>query len=1081
MTAGPIKMIDAALGGSGMTEAVDYTLLGPDQLAYMQNARIRKPGRVGKRNGYLIVPLLRSDQVVTPGPVIPSNGSLSGKFCGLGDRICVVNDTAYSWSETKQIWWDQLRSYTFQGKGNGIIAGVANVRAPFGHVSGWRVRSTAYSGYQEKGGAAAVCNVDTAVFDGLLWVSSENTAATGLGTDIQVMALDQTSGRVVYQYHANGEKPRLVVVGSFLLLMYIDAGANLVATQFIGYNAAFGRGLSLGAVLAPRTVSGTPTVASGYAVVAFSSTQALCAFQSAAGTITLRLMTLSAGDIVLGTTTNYNPAAAGPYYMNLAADPGNGEVLTWFAAGTNNTYAREFNTSIAAINAEINFGGGIYRPAALYTGAGGNAVIVWNVGPGQIRTAYISGGAMTHRMFVAGTWNMVAQPFYASGSLYCWVESDLESTTSLQRYLFLLKLDDPVTGTWLAAGPDVTYTPGFELTIQDTLISYAQDIASGQMWLGKTSVGTSGYVFAAPFQRSTPGTANNTALRVITANHYSESVRRRSIDIRPCRGGQVMAGGVLSMFYSTGAYEVGFLNAPFGAAGAGGAGGSLTPGATYFYTLVYRWVNPLGETELSAPSAQSKIVLGGAQNRITLATNPSLYSLGNKSGVALDIYRSTGGSVFFYVGTADMNSLTYVDDMSDATASANGVLYVQVGQELENRAPPACRFTCVSQNRLWLGGLPDSRVIQSSKAFQKGVAIAFADDDSFRVTLPDECTGLAFMDSMIAFTRNAIYVIGGDGPDNSGANGWESPVALPFPIGCADYRSVAVTEEGVFFQSDRGFYMLPRGFGEPVPAGDAIMEQIRTYPICCGNALVTRGDGTTAASSESTIRWAMAQEEAVSHGVLFVYDRVHKAWSVDTLTNPGLNQNGPAFVATWTDGLVGGNAAGPPGGRMALTCTDTTPQFSGGGAVPFLREITPGENPITNGFADDIDLDVNPTGNTFTMVLRTGQVRPFGLLGHGSVNRVGLIGYPQDSSTVFVGRTTDRSAGIQESTSLSRPAGTRNAFGVFELGSLAQRDLNFIEIELSQTNNTEGFQFKAFALDTGKYEGMRNMDTGDRA
>lgn len=1070
-------LLDTVLA-AGMNEGIDPTVLPTTQLQFLQNARIRKPGRIGKRNGTFAVPLTKSATVRnTGGAGVVANGALSGNFCGLGDRICVVNDTAYSFSQPKLIWYDQFLAYDWQNAGSGVQAGVANNRAPFGHVSGWRVSQAAFAGYQEKGASAAVSSMDTAYFDGLYWVCSENTASSGTGTDVQVIALDPVNNRVVYQYQIGGEKPRLMLVGQTLCMLYIDASQQLRASQFISYNAGFMAGITGGGALVNPLIAGNivGSATSGYFAVPFSATQIIVAYLSAANTITLKLLTVVSTGISVATTTNYNPVVAGPYHMSIASDPGVNVTLA-FRASDANIYTRQFSTLLFATGAEVNFGNGEYRPAVLYSAPSGPPILVWNQGPGTINTAYLNAGAMTHRMQVAGSWTNVSMPFYVSGVLYVWAEAGTETATSLQRYLFLLRLDDPIAGAWGADGPDVTYVAGYDLTIQDSLVSCAQDVASAKMWLGKTTHGVDGYIFASSFVRSTPGTANNTALRLIQASHYSDSVRRRSICVTPARGAQLLAGGVLSAFYSTGAYELGFLNAPAGASATSGVTGGMTPSSTYFYSLVYRWVNPNGDTELSAPSAVGSVTLGAGDGHATLATSSALYALGQKSGVALDIYRSTSGSVFFYVGTADMNSLTFSDTMSDATAGANGVLYIQVGQELENRAPPACRFLCVSQNRLWVGGLPDSRLIQSSKSFARGAATAFADDDAFRVTLPDACTGLAFMDSVVAFTRNGIYIVSGDGPDNSGANGWQPPVALPFQIGCIDWRSVIVSEEGVFFQSDRGLYLLPRGFGEPLPAGDMVMEQLRTYSICTGAAAVTRGESASGSSAESTVRWSFCQQETCATGIIVVYDRVHKAWSIDSLANPGANQNGPAFLATWTDGFnaVAG-AVGAPGGRLAIALDSTTPQFSGGGtAVPLLMEVTPAEGSFVDGVTQ------GGGGLAYTMIARTGQIRPFGLFGHGFIQRVGVLGSCLSNTTINITKTTDK--GASALVPLARIASAAALFSEWAMGMPEDRDVTFVQLQLDQTDGTgEGFLFAGFALETGASQGFRLQGGLDKA
>lgn len=1081
----------------GMNESIDPTILPLEQLQFMQNARVRKPGSLGKRNGYFKVPTTKSAQIVPIGAAPGTTGSLSGNVCGLGDRLAIVNDTAYTFSEQKQRWRDQFAGNSATATGSGLSFFSRNANAPIGHVSGWRCARGSFPAYQEDSVNASSYNCDTEFFDGLHWVAMETFAGTSGGspvTDVQVMALDPSTDAVVYETQiANAQNPRLFKVGATLVLLAMN-GTSLQASQFVSYGAPFAGGLAAGITVSAVAV-GTVVGTGGYFAIPISSTQLLVGYQDGANTIKLQLYTVSATTFTAGILTSFAPAG-GPatYWLSLAYDGASAIAMAWRNSADGKVRCQFISLTLVNTSSEVAVSATaavVGRPHCAYRTGGGQLTVIWTADTtgtsderSTIHTASVTGaagGSVTREMMLAPKMQLVSQAFFVGSSLYCWAAAENEA--SLQRYLFLLNVEEPTSSKYPVPGAGKTvYVPGFEFTAQDMLVGYSVELASATTigaWLGKTTLGANGYIFAAPFARaSQDDVSKTTAMRLLQMNHYSESVQRRAIAIASARSGQVMAGGVVSVCYSTGAYELGFMNAPGSATLVGSVGaGALTATATYFYTFVYRWVTPGGDVERSAPSATVSVTLAGAQNTVTITTDTTttmgLYGLGAKSGVCLDVYRSSGGSVFDFIGTVDQRSGIYADVASDLTAAANGVIYVQVGLELENRPPPACRFLCVSQNRLWCGGLPNPRVIHSSKTFQLGVAISFADDDAFRVTLPDECTGLAFMDNMVAFTRTAIYIIGGDGPDNSGSNGWAAPVALPFPIGCVDWRSIIVSEEGTFFQSDRGLYMLPRGFGEPVAAGDMVMEQMRGFPVCTGAAAVTRGDLGSGASSESTIRWSFVEFDTGT-GILVVYDRVHKCWSVDAISAlPDFSSSYQAnFIATWSDNshLNGPGLTSATGGRMALAYQNLTV------AVPIMREALPGEY-ANAGFGD-----AQPSGgagDAISMVLRSGQMRPFGLLGHGPLQRVGLVFNARGTTTFAVSKTTDLGNKIVSGL-------TPQLFGAtefFEIGMSPTegRDVNYLQLQLTETSTTEGMRFNGFALDIGETQGFRKQNILERA
>jgi hypothetical protein len=226
--------------------------------------------------------------------------------------------------------------------------------------------------------------------------------------------------------------------------------------------------------------------------------------------------------------------------------------------------------------------------------------------------------------------------------------------------------------------------------------------------------------------------------------------------------------------------------------------------------------------------------MGGAQTSNLLAI--TTLAVTARPSVQVEIYRTLANGQTFYLNrvidsdiTAAGGRVTYTDLLSDATQASQQALYTQVGQTLPNAFPPASRFGCVGGQRLFLGGLVRSDLVQASKLIFGDQSPTFCDSDAFRIVLPAACTGLAWMDVLVMFTAEGIYIASGDGPTDDGLGDFGNLTRMPYELGCIEPRSVKVIDDGCFFQTSRGLYLLPRGFGAPVPAGDNVMETLRSF------------------------------------------------------------------------------------------------------------------------------------------------------------------------------------------------------------------------------------------------------------
>jgi hypothetical protein len=123
-------------------------------------------------------------------------------------------------------------------------------------------------------------------------------------------------------------------------------------------------------------------------------------------------------------------------------------------------------------------------------------------------------------------------------------------------------------------------------------------------------------------------------------------------------------------------------------------------------------------------------------------------------------------------------------------------------------------------------------------------------------------TALSAMDGrVIAFKSNAIYVISGDGPDDTGGGSFNPPQAITLNIGTTNPASVVTVPDGIMFEAAAGIYLLDRGLsltylGAPV-------EQYTNAENVVGASIA---DGFT------QVRFVMPS------GRCLVWDYHHKRW-----------------------------------------------------------------------------------------------------------------------------------------------------------------------------------------------------------
>ena len=348
-----------------------------------------------------------------------------------------------------------------------------------------------------------------------------------------------------------------------------------------------------------------------------------------------------------------------------------------------------------------------------------------------------------------------------------------------------------------------------------------------------------------------------------------------------------IASGTPQVADGSSAVEMGFLHDPRTGSVLPSAGAGIAAG-TYYYAFVYEYRDDKGQRSQSAPMYIGSATTAGGNLQVT-ATLGCLHATQRQNTsrtrvVAMTLYRTTIGAgvsgVYYRVWTGAVPTLAqsqvqsatvaYVDSAADAAIIVNETLDT-------SRLTPGCpsSLTCMVAHGGRLVGVGDDGVtIWVSTVFDGGTTVPYF-SDSLVQYMPDggRVTALASMDGqLVVFRSDGIYVIAGEGPDNSGQQGgFAPPRRLVTDIGCtSDWRSVVNTPLGVVFQNRSKLFVLSRSF-EVQYIGAPIEDTLATYPVITSAVLH---------SARDEVRFTVRATEAATTGYVLNWNYVTNAWSI---------------------------------------------------------------------------------------------------------------------------------------------------------------------------------------------------------
>lgn len=933
----------------GQNESIDPRLAPPDVHRIAQNVRWRKDGRPAKRFGLTAL-------------------TTTGLDAGLGYASQNVN-AIDTWNTTPVL-----------ALGSGVRTLCNGAWSPirysgFGELAHWGPGERNIIARDER---SVLRNVTSGVCGGYVvnaW--DDNTQLY-----FSVTLASDGSTVIPPAAVAGGTYPRIVGTTNFLYIIY-RSGTNI---NLFTFDPAT---LGLSAVASPGTLNTSGSLLDACA----RGTDFVLAYQSAASTITVKLLSAIAAPVVTQ-SQNASLGHNGVALIGVVSDSTNSVFLsTLDNSAVLNAFvwnnALTAITGISVIETDTNNNS---QPGLVLLSAG-ICRVVWggNVAAtetGYTRTAAIdTAGAIIGGISTYFGANHASKPFLgpansatAEDGAYVWVHTHNSTQEAggnrkwdTQRTYYLMQ----VGGVTLRRQ---MHTPNVVASAPATF-QHLSDVVS----LGFGA----GHLVPLPNAiRFGNGFAAAYGFDSVTFHSIFENQRYAARDTAKAGRALQFTGG--SLYELNGfAEETGFSNFPVVESVTGGGGGAMPAATDYLYRAVYEYLDLQGRRHRSAPS-DPFAYNSGANTSATLVMKPLIADTHFPGGaVSLHVYRTLGGQGTYHrvtpatgaplggtpAGAISVATVSFADTMSDTTAGGQEFIYTDGGVADNTLAPPST-FATVCAGRVWLGGQLDRNVVTASKLLAEGEPTQFSDLDAFSVFLPQKCTGIASLDgTVVAFARERIYLIQGEGPNDQGVGQFSPPGELPTDVGCVDWRSVVETSIGIFFQSKRGIFLLPRGFNTPAFVGAEVEDTLRAYPIVLSATLVSsQANQGQATLGEITVRFVVATDEAAQSPTatkVLVYDVRTGGWSVDV----AFTANAYSLCGTWNDTFV-------------------VPKTSIG--LASLASISV-EDPAT--FAEDA---------TFIQTqLGTGDIRPFGVGGYGQFNKVLLLGEYRGNASLLVSVSVD--------------------------------------------------------------------------
>lgn len=783
----------------GLDTRLDARMLRPPDFAALDNCVFDTPGSLAQRNGFV----KQTQQAPNP-------------FTGARSLLTRRNEL---------VMLDRFQGSTLQPSA-GALEPVTNLLPRCSVKSGqvfdqFAVPSSIPAAIVSKFGPASICHVP-----GFYFVCH---SAAGSQNAVVWYAIDDDSGAILASGSISGAHGgQCFAFGGAALLLVVDTASTALVARVIqshssGFAATFGGpvmgpALSLFADLGVNLTYDADDKGTGTVYLAYQS--------ATATTIKYGAVTIDGIYVQLGTQTT----AAEALSVGIGVDKASGNIgIAWsMEAATNRVDARTYNSAGAALAAAATVstgitGGTTWRGVTCAWVSSTQLAVLFNHVTASTRSNVYLGAVNT-----AGT---AGTPigFSTTSQLVSRAFAMPNHTVSSYPTVYV------VIGTLSALGQNSYYLCAARVAVSvfPLATQVLAGFASGQFLTAY-----------APPHLSRPFVLNDVVQFALMRSDPASTPYRLdsftvTFDDADCQVSVQAAeaafspGGIVRAYDGRNFFEQGFLRFPeFGSAASSGTAGGLLPSTTYHYLIVFEALSATGEILQSAAVEDVSGTTGGAATSMTV--NLPQFMLSN-TGAAFGVTpyfavyrREQGGIVYHLVSSRDQNVATYAaarwnllltetvaitDTMSEATLLSQELLPLSQGIT-DNIGPPACSVMAAGNGRVFLSGFDDPDLIWYSKLRETGQWLDFTDVNTIVVesgTGPITALG-TIQDTLVVFRRNEIYILGGDGLDNTGTSGtFTTPRLISTGIGCVEPRSILTVAGALYFKSARGIFSLDAG------------------------------------------------------------------------------------------------------------------------------------------------------------------------------------------------------------------------------------------------------------------------------
>lgn len=825
---------------SGMDQGADRVFLDGNVLAYAQNVRLSRDGRLEVRPGFTAL----SSGTMSSGSLVAYDvANFQGRLVALGDQINAGRATdMFEWVAAASRWRATAGSDTNSISGPRLpqltnCRSVGALPDQFYPVDNVRVAA----------GGGFVCAV-------VNYNGSVGGVTAQLGSTVHVF--DPTTNQTLFVDTVDMRQCDVVYAGSDFWIVGIDTNDDAAFTNFDP---------STDETLPALTVDTAASSAVDLWACNFGTGWAYALAHSTAVTIKTK-------------------TSAGVAAQTIAVASSSGQDCVALAGNTAGTFISCAMRAASGGNVVVN----TYTSAGSLQ-AGPDTAISSTTVPRLAMSINGSGSAFTVLACVGGDtkFREYGQSGHAAGTLQTYYDARLMTgpvEVSGQPWGGFIdrEVSDANFGTCHVTGMDNLLPQAF------VLHQLAQQGSVGLNATCKaTFSGTKIYVpFTTVLQNLGQGTGRHTKFQIFEFETVGTG-RRQMAQV----GGELLISGGLPLTYDGRVLsEQGFAERPHIEGATQGTAGSLTQLGVYNAIVVWEVFNGKGQLLRSQASSPFEVTLTSTNDDITwtVTTPHSLRrhpAFRNQAfSVRVSIYRTEAGEGVFFLDKQVVldpdddfaELMTVQSTSSDANLIDNAILYEQSQQPLSNVGPQPYRYIWPTRERAFSGGQPDEEQWTQSKLLFPGEPVTWASPNQlgFSGRVGQQITAVAAFETVgLVWTEQEIWQIPGRGPEHDGSGDFDAAARIASPGGCIDWRSVIVTPAGAFFQMKDDRLMLLGRDAQVSWAGSPVQDSLASFPNVVGAVYVRELDQVVFA----------ANNDAGTDAVFFVLDLSNGQWFIDTV------------------------------------------------------------------------------------------------------------------------------------------------------------------------------------------------------